>query len=61
MNGPISICIDYQLLDKVNIINKYPVPYTDDLFDYIHAALLFLKIDMRFNYHLLKVRAEDVP
>ena len=32
-NGSMRLCIDYRELNKVTMINKYPLPQIDDLFD----------------------------
>ena len=48
-------------MNKVTIINKYPIPRIDDLFDQLQGASVFSKIDLRYGYHQLKVRAEDIP
>ena len=41
--------------------NKYPLPHIDDLFDQLQGASVFSKIDLRSEYHQLKIREEDVP
>ncbi|WMV59332.1 hypothetical protein MTR67_052717 [Solanum verrucosum] len=41
--------------------NKYPLPRIDDLFDQLQGVSIFSKIDLRFGYHQLKIRPEDVP
>ena len=55
------MCIDYRLLNKATIKNKYPLPRIGDLFDQLQGARVFLKIDLRSGYHQLKIRASDVP
>ncbi|XP_028109546.1 uncharacterized protein LOC114308203 [Camellia sinensis] len=56
----LRLCIDYRELNKVTIKNKYPLPRIDDLFDQLQGAQVFSKIDLRFGYHQLKVKADDV-
>ena len=55
------MCIDYRQLNKVTIKNKYHIPRIDDLFDQLQSTCVFSKIDLRSDYHQLKIRATDVP
>ena len=55
------LCIDYRQLNKVTVRNKYPLPRIDDLFDQLQGAKVFSKIDLRSDYHQLKVKQEDIP
>ncbi|XP_022890195.1 uncharacterized protein LOC111405503 [Olea europaea var. sylvestris] len=55
-----QLCIDYRQLNKTKICNKYPLPRIDDLFDQLHGATVFLKIDLLSGYHQLKIRDSDV-
>ncbi|CAL9022496.1 unnamed protein product, partial [Prunus brigantina] len=50
-----------ELLNKVTVRNKYPLPRIDDLFDQLKGAKVFSKIDLRSGYHQLRIREEDVP
>ena len=45
----------------MTIKNKYPLPRIDDLFDQLHGASVFSKIDLHSGYHQLKIKREDRP
>jgi hypothetical protein len=60
-DGTQRLCIDYRALNEVTVKNKYPLPRIDDLFDQLHGACVFSKIDLRSGYHLLKIRGCDIP
>jgi hypothetical protein len=47
--------MDYRALNEVTVKNKYPLPRIDDLFDQLHGACVFSKIDHRSGYHQLKI------
>ena len=55
------MCVDYRPLNAVTIKNKYPLPRIDILFDQLSQAKLFSKIDLRSDYHQIKIRLEDIP
>jgi len=55
------IRVNYHKLSKVTIKNKYPIPRIDDVFDQMKGASHFSKIDLRSEYHQLRVRECDIP
>jgi hypothetical protein len=52
-DGTQMLCVDYRALNEVTIKNKYPLPRIDGLFDQLHAACVFSKINLRLGYHQL--------
>ena len=52
--------IDYRELNKLTIKNRYPLPRIDDLFDQLQGANYISKIDVRSEYHWLRVQEEGV-
>ncbi|KAL4020776.1 hypothetical protein IC575_019563 [Cucumis melo] len=60
-DGSMRLCIDYRELNKVTVKNRYPLPKIDDLFDQLHGATVFSKIDLRSGYHQLRIKDGDVP
>jgi len=59
-DGSSCLCVDYRQLNKMIIKNKYPLPRIDDLMDQLHGASIFSKKDLRFRYHQILVKVEDI-
>jgi hypothetical protein len=59
-DGTMSMCIDYQGLNKKTIKNWYPIPGIDELMDELHGVVFFSKIDLRFGYHHIHIREHDI-
>nr|GFC28088.1 putative reverse transcriptase domain-containing protein [Tanacetum cinerariifolium] len=60
-DGLFRMCIDYQELNKLMVKNHYPLPRIDDLFDQLQGSNVYSKIDLRSDYHQLRVQEEDIP
>ena len=56
----LSLCIDYCQLNKMIIKKIYPFPRIDDLFNQIHGANIFSKIYLRYGYHQVIIKDEDI-
>jgi hypothetical protein len=56
----LHLCVDYRPLNAVTIKNKYPLPHIDILSDRLAGAQVLSKIDLRSDYHQIKIRAEDI-
>jgi hypothetical protein len=57
----LRLCVDYRPLNAVTIKNKYPLPRIDVVFNQLVGAKVFSKIDLRYGYHQIKIRASDIP
>ena len=60
-DGSLRLCIDYRQLNRVTICNQYPLPRIDELFDQLQGCRVYSKIDLRSEYHQLRVQEIDVP
>jgi hypothetical protein len=56
----LRMCVDYRPLHEVTIKNKYPLPWIDILFNQLTGARVFSKIDLRWGYHQIRIRLEDI-
>ncbi|GJU64631.1 putative reverse transcriptase domain-containing protein [Tanacetum coccineum] len=48
-------------LNKLTIKNRYPLPRIHNLFDQLQGSQYFSKIDLRSEYHQLRVHEDDIP
>nr|GFB07364.1 putative reverse transcriptase domain-containing protein [Tanacetum cinerariifolium] len=60
-DGLFRMCIDYRELNKLTIKNRYPLPRIDDMFEQLQGSSVYSKIDLRSDYHQLRVREKDIP
>ena len=60
-DGTSRLVQDYRGINKKTIKNKYPLPNINDLFEQLHGAKVFSKIDLKMGYHQIRVREEDIP
>ena len=59
-DGSWRFCADNRDLNRVTVKDQYPIPAIDELFDELHGASYFTKLDLKFGYHLIRVQLEDV-
>ena len=58
-DGRLRLCMDYRQLNKLTILNKYPLPLMTELRERVAGATVFTKLDLKDGYHLIGIRNGD--
>lgn len=59
-DGSWRFCVNYHELNKHTVPDKYPIPIIQELLDELHGSRWFSKLDLKAEYHRIRVAAEDV-
>jgi hypothetical protein len=55
----LRMCVDYRALNKVTLKNQYPLPWIDDLFNWLLKIKVFIRIDLRSGYYQIRIAERD--
>ena len=55
----LRLCVDYRGLNKVTILNWYPLPLMNELHDRVRGAKIFTKLDLKSGYNLIRIKEGD--
>ncbi|KAJ1157947.1 hypothetical protein NDU88_010644 [Pleurodeles waltl] len=58
-NKELRTCIDYRMLNKNTIRNRYPLPLIPVLLEQVKEATIYTRLDLKGAYHLVRIREGD--
>ena len=58
-NGKLRIVVDYRGLNGITIKHKYPLPLMTTLMEQVGTYQIFLKLDLKVGFNLLRIPEGD--
>jgi hypothetical protein len=58
-DGTFRLCVDYRLLNKATVRDRFPLPLIQELLDRLRGAQIFTKLDLKSGYFQLRMAPHD--
>ena len=58
-NGSWRMCIDCRVINNIIIKYRHHIHRLDDILDELHGSCVFFKIDLKNDYHQIRISESD--
>jgi len=59
-NGEPRLCVDYRMLNKKIVRDRFPLPLIEDLLDRLQSAIVFSTLDLRNGFFHVPIEEESI-